>query len=492
MYRSITVVCLLLLGLGVGPAAADAQSADGDAPEASSEHASDADPEDADETGPTSEFSFGSYGRIQFDFDENGNRGLQTNVVGHGPRILEEPYAEFDLRYDLRTEDGFGTRVLFTLALIEPFAHFSGDFTDQALAVRNLYAESWGFLPFLEELELWVGSRMYRGDDVYLLDYWPLDELNTVGGGFVWRSGGLDLRTHVGVNRLNDDYQFQAIEVPGESYHTRRKVLLDRQRTIASTRAAYQIDLGESLGAKAVAYGEFHTLPSGRRIPPNLLQNEAPVYPEEIADEPLASQSGGVVGGQLGLFEPETSNHLNLFVKWARGLGAYGEFGIPLETADDGSASGAEALVGAFSANWESHMLGLMAGGYLRRFADADDQRHDADDFLEGAVSMRPMLFVTEHFHQALEVSFQSRHPFGLEPDTGKHHVPWVTQLSLLEIVSLGRGSYTRPQIRLHYTLSLSNDDARAQFPEGDRRRPEPVEHFIGLGAEWWFNSSRY
>ena len=24
---------------------------------------------------------------------------------------------------------------------------------------------------------------MYRGDDIYLLDYWPLDDQNIVGGG---------------------------------------------------------------------------------------------------------------------------------------------------------------------------------------------------------------------------------------------------------------------------------------------------------------------
>ena len=26
---------------------------------------------------------------------------------------------------------------------------------------------------------IWAGSRMYRGDDIYLLDFWPLDNLNT-------------------------------------------------------------------------------------------------------------------------------------------------------------------------------------------------------------------------------------------------------------------------------------------------------------------------
>ena len=38
----------------------------------------------------------------------------------------------------------------------------------------------------------WVGSRMYRGDDIYLFDYWPLDDHNIVGGGVFYRK---DLRS---------------------------------------------------------------------------------------------------------------------------------------------------------------------------------------------------------------------------------------------------------------------------------------------------------
>jgi maltoporin len=437
------------------------------------------------------DFSFGSYGRVQIDFDDQGNRGKATNVVSHGPRMLESSYAEVDFRTSLETSDGFTTRVLMTLALDAPFAHFSGDFTDQSLAVRNLYAETRGF-PAIPELTLWVGSRMYRGDDVYLLDYWPLDELNTMGGGVGGRFGPVDLRAHVGVNRLSNDYQLQTIEADDPRFGTRTKRLLERQRTIGSMRAAYHASLADDLKGKVVAYGEVHSIPDGRRIPDNLLNNEAPVYPEDQAAEPLPSDSGAVLGAELGLYDFAPSSHVNLFVRWASGLAAYGEFGVPFDTAADGTASGARALVGALSANWETRRVGVMAGAYLRHFRDADDRTRDLDDFVEGAAVVRPIVFLTDHFHQAIELSYQQRHPFGLQPDTGRHAVSEVFQASILEIVSLGRGSYRRPQLRLHYTLSLSDEDARRRYPEGDRRRPERVEHFVGLGAEWWFNSSRY
>ena len=45
---------------------------------------------------------------------------------------------------------------------------------------------------------------MYRGDDVYLLDFWPLDEQNTLGAGITYEQGDHQTRFHLGVHRLND------------------------------------------------------------------------------------------------------------------------------------------------------------------------------------------------------------------------------------------------------------------------------------------------
>lgn len=71
--------------------------------------------------------------------------------------------------------------MLFTFALFGPYAHYDGDFVDQSMAVRNLYVRMANLSQTLDGLSLWAGSRMYRGDDIYLLEWWPLDELNTVG-----------------------------------------------------------------------------------------------------------------------------------------------------------------------------------------------------------------------------------------------------------------------------------------------------------------------
>ena len=60
------------------------------------------------------------------------------------------------------------------------------------MAVRNLYGEVQNV--FAKDLSFWAGSRMVRGDDIYLLDYWALDNLNLYGpGGGAGVKAGEDL-----------------------------------------------------------------------------------------------------------------------------------------------------------------------------------------------------------------------------------------------------------------------------------------------------------
>jgi maltoporin len=55
-----------------------------------------------------------------------------------------------------------------------------------------------------------------------------------------------------------------------------------------------------------------------------------------------------------------------------------------------------------------------------------------------------------------------------------------------------GRGDYSRPQFRLIYVLAARNDDARALYPKDDAFSIRTLEHFLGFGVEWWFNSTSY
>ena len=421
-------------------------------------------------------FRFGSYGRVGYSGDlQEGSMGRPVNVVRHGPRLEEPPYVELDLGYLLQRDRGPSFRVAFTLAFMEDFFHYNGEF-DATVALRNLYLQA--DKVFFEGLSLWVGSRMYRGDDIYLLDYWPLDNLNTLGGGLLLRLGNTQINLHAGVNRLKDDYTFGQQAVPDLRGGVDQVIVLDRQRTIVSLKLTHQLPrLAGDLGLKVSLYGEVHHLPAGTAV-------------EGLKRTSLPWDMGWVAGAQLGLWGFGQNAHLNLWVRAAGGLGAYGELAIPFGLATDKRALDAREVLVALSGNYERGVFGLMLGAYLRYFEDADGVASDPDDGWEYVAVLRPMLFLHEHFHQAFEVSYQGRRPDGLDPQTQVHQTPGALKLSAIPTLSWGRGSYTRPVLRLVYTLSYLDDAAQSSFPPGDPRRGVAVHHFLGAQVEWWFNSS--
>lgn len=158
-------------------------------------------------------FHFGSYGRAAVGTDARGRPGRDADIVARGSRLDESSYLELELRReDYWEKTGAYTRIVSTLAFAGPLFHSTGQF-DANLGIRNLYVEESGLGS--DRLRIWAGSRMYRGDDIYLLDFWPLDNLNTLGGGVHFRYKKLWVAWQIGANRLRDAYQFQEVPVPG-------------------------------------------------------------------------------------------------------------------------------------------------------------------------------------------------------------------------------------------------------------------------------------
>jgi len=424
-------------------------------------------------------FQFGSYGRVPFASDLEGGTGRPVGVIAHPPRLLEAPYAEVDFAYrHVVRSTGTSFHTQLTLALGERLFHFSGDFAAD-IAVRNLYLEVRDLLA--PGLSLWAGSRMYRGDDIYLLDFWPLDEQNTVGGGVGYAFGDTRLGLHLGVNRLDDRYQTQVVLVPGEETGTRDVLFLDRQRTVVSLRGEHHFRLPEPHRLKAVLYAESHSLPAGT------------YRTEDDREERLPSDNGWLLGAELSLYGDGPSNHANLFVRYGQGLAIYDELGVPFGLDRDKKAAGArEVLLGAALNREFGDVAGLLFGGYARYFVDADPNVYDRDDAWELGLAVRPAWYLTEHVHLDGEVNLQYLRPNGFAPGRTGLETPLVAQLALMPTVSLGRGAYSRPQLRLIYALSLLNDAALHTYAEEDPLRGRSVRHYLGLSVEWWFHSSRY
>jgi maltoporin len=411
--------------------------------------------------------------------DLRGHEGFATNVVSHGSRLEEAPYIELDFYYSRSIGGDPAKR--WRIVLTPAFAggdlfHYTGDFTSH-IAIRNVYAETQNL--FVKGLRLWVGSRQYRGDDIYLFDYWPMDNLNTVGGGFSYQYKKFTVAMHAGLNRLDDLYQYETLAVPPRGLGPAgSSTVLDRPRFVASLKLTQQF--GDFPGAKVSLYGEIHTLPDGTQTDPVTYRQTA-----------LPADIGWVAGAQLGgWLRPYV--FLNLWLRAAGGLAAYGELTVPTGLDPTRKVTNAREIVGAMSGNWESKWLGIMFGAYVRRFNDASTSDYNPASYTEGIVALRPHIYWNNYFHTAVELSYQARQTDGVDFVANRVLTPQVFRFSLLPIVApLGRGTYSRPQLYLVYTVSAVNDDARiALYDPTDFRYSQSTVHYLGAGVEWWFNSS--
>lgn len=441
---------------------------------------------------PESGFFLGSYGRAVSATDFRKRPGRDADIVARGSRLDESPYVEIDFqRQDYWKATGTTTRAVVTLGTSAPLFHYNADFNVR-MAVRNLFLQANNIVT--KGLSVWVGSRMYRGDDSYLLDFWPLDNLNTMGGGVRYElpSGRTFFAWHAGLNQPNTGFFKQTVgRTPALNQVGVTNVnILDRQKFITSFKASHTVRVGEKAGVKAVFYGEVHDVPSGQR------------ETEKKGDfETLPEDLGFVVGAQLGAFTGVDASHVNLFVRYAGGVAAYGEFGTPFQLAPDRTSSGARELWITMSGNWETGPLGLMGAAYFRSFRDASPDL-DFNDVDEGIVLARPHFFLSDWGGLAVEASYQAQQR-GIRyqplPETlgqpipapeAAPHMAGLFRMGLVPFLSpAGKGSYSRPQIRLIYLLTHRDAGARALYARDDVFSLREWEHFFGVGVEWWFNA---
>ncbi len=429
-------------------------------------------------------FRFGSYGRVQPSMNPADlSSGRQISIVSPRPRVDEGTYVELTLGYTpYRDEDGTEVEVLTTLALDgNKLFHFDGDW-DANLAIRNLYVEARNL--WIDGLTLWAGSRMYRGDDIYLLDFWPLDNLNTYGGGIGWHgSTRTNVDLHFGTNRLDSDYQLEVIPTESSRFIGQEDVVyLDRQRFIASLKAEQQFGTGgiddkDSIQFKVKAYGEIHSIKSGEYIE---------FQPEAVKE--LPDDFGWLVGAEFGMWNFLDDSYVTLFLKYAEGLAAYGEMTVPYGVGADLKARDAKQFLFGLSTGLDFKYVNVLAAGYVRYFADADGVEEDFDDGVDGVWDVRITGRIGKYFAPGIELSQQLRHANGLNPETLSQDLASVFKFSLLPGVRFGEGMLARPEIRLNYTVSVLNDAARDMFNSYDKLRQDKVQHFLGIAAEWWFN----
>jgi maltoporin len=432
-------------------------------------------------------FEFGSYGRISVASDGRGGEGRSANIVAHGTRIDEDPYVEFELRREDTWTDNIHTKIVGTLAFYPPYYQYTGDLAATQIAVRNLYAQaSYG------DWTLWVGSRMYRGDDIYLLDWWPLDNQNTIGGGV-----GVKLATdttaafHAGMVRLDNIYQYQQVQdVSPFGFGATNVTLLDRPRMVESLKITqffrnnehHHLLQSDAAGFKVILYGEAHELSAG-------------MYQDPLTQlrEPAPADSGFLFGAEFAYWTGQRNTFVQVFARHARGLAAYDPLQVPNTTTNDKTTAGSTDSILAIGGNWESGMFGALYGAYVRSFRDGDPSATSLNKFDEGTLVVRPQIYIGQHWGVAVEGSYQERRFQYLDPNTNRALLASEWRGGIIPYFSpSGRGSYARPQLRVVYAITDRNAGSRELYAPDDVFAQRTIEHYIGIGAEWWFNSSSY
>lgn len=211
-------------------------------------------------------------------------------------------------------------------------------FHETATSTRNRRCATWYLdVQITKHATAWVGSRMYRGDDIYLFDYWPLDDLNTIFGGGLYvrktesdsgKGDALELATHAGVNRLANDFQFQEVERSGSAARRDDRGaaqppahgVVGNRGVHAVGRRRRSVDQGE--GARRI-----YVLTSGR------------VQRTDGSLEALPSDRGDPLGAWSHLFNlsrvPQFRRHLNVYARYAKGLAAFDELAPPTSFGPD-------------------------------------------------------------------------------------------------------------------------------------------------------------
>ena len=141
-----------------------------------------------------------------------------------------------------------------------------------------------------------------------------------------------------------------------------------------------------------------------------------------------------------------------------------------------------------------------MTAGYFRSFRDASPGL-DSNDVDEGIFLARPHLFLSEWGGIATEISYQAQQrgvryqpptPPGqtIAPPSNDPVMGGLFRIGLIPFLSpAGKGSYSRPQLRLIYLLTHRDEGARSIYAKDDVFSLREWEHFIGVGVEWWFNA---
>ncbi|HMI85506.1 MAG TPA: carbohydrate porin [Polyangiaceae bacterium] len=435
----------------------------------------------------TDRADFFMYGRMGTGWTPSGQviAGRYMNLGDRraiGGRLEEGDYLEPGLRYHMLQ----GTKETDTMAdLVMDVEMWSMDgaiLSDLAsgaldeLKIFPLQAYVQAHNVLVPDLDIWIGARLYRKQDIHIADYFYFNNLPSQGFGAFYK--GLDAAVLITTGAS----PFYQVDMNAGQPAPAKSDMARRLRTMLVAQYALPLGLRSSF---AQGLGELHVVPKSAKgdvdAPPN-------VNPSDY---------GWVAGAKLHLDlggENFNSTSIRYGARIANGAASgrstYDTFGLP---ALDGTYQGAAGVefVEHFGVQF-GQLLALNGYGTVHWNKGARGHApltpdEPPDSRLDYTVGLRPVLYLHPQFHLMAEATFQARKDQGRAQGT-------ATKVSLAPtIVPSGKEGeasvWTRPHYRLIYTYGHYNDGAMTQLmsPYLQTVGPTHTAHFLGVRAEWWF-----
>jgi maltoporin len=394
--------------------------------------------------------------------------------------------------YDIKTDVVFG----FDAFANSFVSGWGGDRGGITLSPADAYVITHNILT--PGLTVWVGSRLYRFQDIHINDYFYFNDNPGVGGGFAYNGLEFAILGHTGTSPF-----FQG--TPGNPGLMPAPPNVQRMNTQVT--AQYKLPLGKN---NIQFLGEFQFVPAlstGTVSNPHLMPT-GQVDPFDV----------GFVGGAKFHMDLDNGQFNDTSLRIGEGIAngaasgrrTWETFGLPNA---DGSYAGAIGLefVDHFLLNFGDIAT---VNGYATAHYNTGARQNlmqanipilapaavtAADGRIDLAVGARGTYYVTDQFHLNVEPTFQVRQDTRVctmaSPNCdGSRDMGTLLKLSAFaSLVPNGRkGPYQywgRPELRAVYIAGFYNGAAQDQFmsPYLQAYGKTTVAQYVGFQTEWWF-----
>ncbi|WP_194767449.1 carbohydrate porin [Tamlana sp. I1] len=443
-------------------------------------------------------FSLGSYGRVGVDWSfENGGsigRRLNLNNMGSiGGRLEEQDYLELAPNFVFNPKKGDETVIHVQVRLAAystSLTSFGNTSTSSvgglSFALPEIYAEARNIRG--KELNIWIGSRLYRGADVHIADHFYFNDHSGQGVGVEYKNSRLSTIFVASVDTTSTlpPYFYLNIKTGTPSAAL-------RQRTVFVGEHDFYLDENNTITALA----EYHHMEKGQD---GTLPDEDDEDVEEAVNFP--SDYGYVLGFrynlQLKKMLPGSFNDFTL--RYGGGIANGGDggisktwltFGAPDEETLRYNKAYSLALVNHtvmnLSTNYTMNAYVIYTkskgGSSLNNLAPTYFEKEVYNRKEDFTVGTRHEFYITDFFHLLGELHYSQR-------KDGTNPIASMTKISVAPVyVPTGlRDIWARPHLRFVASLARYNDFAKETLysPYLQFTGEEQWGYYFGFKAEWW------